>query len=619
MTRARLACVVAALSVACSSPTPSTDRTPSAPAPEVVARNSAALNAYLDQEFEKELQQSPEWLTSLGRKEHADTLDDRTEAGMETRLQWRRKSVADMKAQFDPATLDDEARTSFDMWAQQLDVQEKQFRFRRQSYIFVNGGDQAGLPNFLINMHAVSEKADAVAYIARLNLMGAALDQDLERARLAAAEDIRQPRFAYDKALRESKSVITGEPFSRGADSPLWADVKAKTAALVKEGKVSDAEAKELQSSAKTALLSSVKPAYERLIAWLTEDRAKTSEQSKGVSALKDGAAFYDAQLSIQTTTDKTANDIHALGLSEVARLHTELEQIKTRVGFSGSLPEFFAFMRTSPKFFLPDTDAGRESYLKTAESYLGRMEMRLPEWFGILPKAKLAVKRVEAFREEPGGAQHYFAGAPDGSRPGTFYAHLSDMKAMPTYELETVAYHEGVPGHHLQVSIAQERTGIAKFRTQYGYTAYQEGWGLYAEWLAKQKGFFTDPYSDFGRINAEMWRAVRLVVDTGIHAKGWTEQQAVEYFAANTSKPDAAIRSEVRRYFVWPGQATCYKIGMMELQRLRAQASSELGDHFDDRAFHDVVLGGGAMPLPVLQARVERWVAHTRSAPTQH
>lgn len=611
--------LIAALTIACGPGSPAKESAPSAPAADVVSRNSAELTAYLDQEFEKELQQSPEWLTSLNRKEHADTLDDRSEAGMAARLRWRRTSVADMKTRFDTATLDEEARTSFEMWAQQLEMQEKQFRFRRQSYIFVNGGDQSGLPNFLINMHAVTEKADATAYLSRLNAVGTALDQDVARARFAAADGIRQPRFAYDQAIRESKNVIGGEPFSRGADSPLWADIKTKTAGLVKQGKISDADARALQAAARAALLDSVKPAYERLIAWLTEDRANTTEQPAGASSLLDGAAFYDAQLSVQTTTTKSADEIHALGLAEVARLHTELEQVKTRVGFTGTLQEFFAFMRTAPRFYLPNTDAGREQYLKTAEGYLGAMETRLPEWFGILPKGKLVVKRVESFREEPGGAQHYFAGAPDGSRPGTFYAHLSDMQAMPLYELETIAYHEGVPGHHLQISIAQERTGIAKFRTQYGFTAYQEGWGLYAEWLAKQKGFFADPYSDFGRLNAEMWRAVRLVIDTGIHAKGWTEAQAVEYFAANTSKADAAIRSEVRRYFVWPGQATCYKIGMMELQRLRAQASTELGARFDDRAFHDVVLGGGAMPLPVLQGRVERWVARTKGAPTAH
>jgi len=232
-----------------------------------------------------------------------------------------------------------------------------------------------------------------------------------------------------------------------------------------------------------------------------------------------------------------------------------------------------------------------------------------------VLPQAPLVVKRVEPFREQPGAAQHYFGGTPDGSRPGIFYAHLSDMNAMPKYQLEAVAYHEGVPGHHLQISIAQERTGLPKFRTQYFYGAYSEGWGLYAESLSKEMGFFTDPYSDFGRVGAEMWRAVRLVVDTGMHAKGWTEQQAVAYFLENAPLAEGAIRSEVQRYLVWPGQATTYKVGAMTIQRLRDEARQALGPTFDYRAFHDVVLGGGSMPLPVLEARVRRWIAAVQKA----
>jgi uncharacterized protein (DUF885 family) len=284
-------------------------------------------------------------------------------------------------------------------------------------------------------------------------------------------------------------------------------------------------------------------------------------------------------------------------------------------VGFKGTLLEFFNFMRTSPQFQLPNTDAGRAQYIKMSEDYLAGMTAKLPEYFGILPKAKLVVKRVEPFREEPGGAQHYFPSTPDGSRPGVFYAHLSDMKAMPTYTLEAIAYHEGVPGHHMQISIAQELTGIPKFRTQYFYTAYAEGWGLYSEALSKDMGFYKDPYSDFGRLGAEIWRAIRLVVDTGIHSKGWTEEQAVKYFLDNGPTPEGAVRSEVRRYIVWPGQATCYKIGMIKIQELRALAQKELGDKFTYAGFHDTVLGGGALPLPVLETKVKRWIEKTKAA----
>jgi uncharacterized protein (DUF885 family) len=309
-----------------------------------------------------------------------------------------------------------------------------------------------------------------------------------------------------------------------------------------------------------------------------------------------------------------TADEIHALGLSEVARIRAEMEAIKARVGFTGPLNEFFAFMRNDRQFYFDNTDQGRADYLALAEKYLGGMQKKLPEYFGLLPKAALIVKRVEPFREEPGGAQHYFGGTPDGSRPGIFYAHLSDMKAMPKFGLEDVAYHEGVPGHHLQISIAQERTGMPRFRTQYGYTAYIEGWALYSEALGKEMGFFTDPYSDFGRLAGEIWRAIRLVVDTGLHAKGWSEAQAVDYFLANSPQPEAAVRSEIRRYIVNPGQATSYKIGMMTIQRLRDEAKEALGARFDYRAFHDVVLGGGSVPLPVLEGRVRRWIAAHRT-----
>lgn len=607
-----VASTLALLSVACSQP-----KGPAPIAPEEIAKTSTALNAFLDAQFEEELGMSPQWLTMLGRKEHYDTLDDLSDAAADKHLAWRRESVRQMKEKFDPARLDDEARTSFDMWAQQLEFDEKGAQFRRQPYIFIRNGDQSGLPNFLINFHAVSDKSDMTAYIARLRTMATALDQDLEKAKQAAAAGNRPPRFAYDQAIQESKNVTTGAPFSSGANSPLFADVTSKIAKLRESGKITSDEARDLRESATQALTGQVKPAYGRVIAWLTADQANTMPDAQGVWSLQNGANYYDAQLYLQTTTHMTADEIHQRGLAEVARIRGEIERLESRVGFKGTVEELFAFMRTSPQFYLPNTDAGRAKYLTMAEGYISAMQAKLPLYFGILPKAGLVVKRVESFREEPGGAQHYFSGTPDGSRPGIFYAHLSDMKAMPTYELETIAYHEGVPGHHLQVSIAQERTGIPKFRTQYGYTAYQEGWGLYAEALAKEKGFFTDPYSDIGRLGAEIWRAARLVVDTGIHSKHWSEQQAIDYFLANTAKPEAAVRSEIRRYFVWPGQATTYKIGMLEFQKLRTTAQQELGNTFDDRAFHDTVLGGGAMPLPVLDARVRRWIDGRKASAT--
>src|SRR5690606_5486867 len=269
-------------------------------------------------------------------------------------------------------------------------------------------------------------------------------------------------------------------------------------------------------------------------------------------------------------------------GLSEVARLRGELEKVKAQVGFEGDLQAFFRHVQGDPARLFPNDDAGRKAYIDEATRVIGNIEAHLPEYFGLLPKADLVVKRVEPFREQPGAAQHYYPGTPDGSRPGIYYAHLVDMTAMPKTELEVIAYHEGLPGHHMQISIAQELSGVPTFRTQAFDTAYAEGWGLYSEWLAKEMpGTYKTPYAEYGRLMSEMWRAIRLVVDTGLHAKGWTEQQAVDYFRANSSVPDAAIRSEVQRYLVNPGQATAYKIGMIRIQELRANAEAELGEKF--------------------------------------
>ena len=589
--------------------------TPPGPTAAEIATASADINKWFDAQYEEELQMSPISLTVQGRKDHYGELDDMSEAAQDKHLAWRRASVAAMKEKFDPAKLNEEAHTSYDVWVQALDSEEKGAKFRRAPYIFVKDGPQAFLPQIFMNFHVVEEKSDMEAYISRLNAVNRAMGQILDQAKLAAAEGNHAPRFSYDMALNEAKNVITGAPFSKGADTPLWADAKAKIKGLVDTKKVTAEEGAALQAAAEKALKESVKPAYDSVIAWLTEDRKNTPEQAQGASQLmKDGAAYYNTALELQTTTTMTADEIHELGLKEVARIHGEMEKIKDQVGFKGTLNEFFTFMRTAPQFILPDTDAGRDQYLKMADDYLSNMKKKLPEYFGKLPKADLVVKRVEAFREEKGGAQHYFPGTPDGSRPGVFYAHLSDMTAEPTYLLEAIAYHEGVPGHHMQISIAQELTDIPKFRTQYGYTAYQEGWGLYSEALAKDMGFYTDPYSDYGRLSAEIWRAIRLVVDTGIHSKGWTEEQGVKYFTDNSSIAASAIKSEVRRYIVWPGQATCYKIGMIKIQELRALAQKELGDKFTYGAFHDTVLGGGALPLPVLEARVKRWIEATKT-----
>lgn len=588
---------------------------PAGPTAEEIRAESEKLTAYLNAEFEEELKMNPLQLTSMGRKELYDQLGDFSEADALKQLEWRRQSVADMKAQIDPSKLDDDAKTSWAIWESELARAEERHAWLRHAYIFGYGGPHTDLPNFLITYHKVDEPADMDALVARIGRLGAAIDQATERAKLAAADGIRTPRFGYKRTLDETRKVIAGAPFGAGADSPLWADVKEKAAALKAAGKATPEQEKAWLDGAAAALKEGVKPAYERLAAWLESDIGNAPSGKTGALTLPKGAEWYDASLKLQTTTDMTADEIHQLGLREVERIHAEMDRIRESTGFAGDMRAFFEFMRTDKQFYLPDTDEGRAQYLAKADEYLKAMYAKLPEKFGRLPKAPLVVKRVEAFRETPGGAAHYFSPTPDGKQPGIFYAHLSDMSAVSLWALESLAYHEGVPGHHMQIAIQNELTDIPVFRTQYGYSAFAEGWGLYAEALGKEMGMFTDPYNDFGRLNSELWRAVRLVLDTGLHAKGWTEEEAVAWAMANSARPRSSIQSEVKRFLLWPGQATTYKIGMIRIQQLRAEAEKELGDRFDIKAFHDTVLGGGSMPLPILEERVKAWVKTVKAA----
>ncbi len=588
-----------------------------APTPEQITAETDRINAWFDKKYEEELQFSPMGLTFLGRKEQYDKLDEMTEAAEAKRLEWRKATVEEMEAQFVYAKLSPEAKTSYDIWKYQYQLAKDGEPYTDNHYVFDQmNGAQSFLPTFLISFHRVDEESDMVAYVARLNALAPALDQLIERAKKAAGKDMRPPKFAFEGVIDQSQKVITGAPFGAGKDAALWADAQSKIKALLDAGKIDKARAEALTKDARAALLDSVKPAYERLIAWEKDDMAKAPVNASGVGSTQaNGKAYYDTALEQNTTTHMTAEQIHELGLKEVERIRGEMMALKDKVGFKGDLDAFFKFIDNDPQFRFPNTDAGRQAYIDTATAVLDNIKKELPNYFGLLPKADLVVKRVEAFREQDGAAQHYFPGTPDGSRPGVYYAHLSDMNAMPKPELEVIAYHEGLPGHHMQISIAQELKSVPQFRTQAGFTAYIEGWGLYAEWLAKEMpGTYKDPYSQFGQLSSEMWRAVRLVVDTGLHAKGWTEQQAVEFFDANTAVPITAIKSEVQRYLIMPGQATAYKIGMIKIQDLRKKAETELGDKFDIKGYHDTVLGGGALPLEILERRVDEWIASKKS-----
>ncbi len=570
---------------------------------------SAAINAWFEATWEAEVQRSPEQQTVLGRKTNYDKWDDPSDAFEQASHQIRMNKLAEMRASFDPQALDPNARLSYRLFEYSAERADTAFAYRNHWYRFSHfRGPHANAPAFLINQHRIDTLADAEAYVARLEGLKANLAGHQKEAEAQVARGIYPPKWSYAKMIETSQNIIAGAPFVKSAKpSTLLADFTDKLSKLD-----ADAAAKAaLAARAEDVLLTSVKPAYENLIAMFKAQMATASNED-GAWKLPDGGAYYAIQLERMTTTDMSAGDIHELGLQEVARIHGEMDAIRKKVGFKGDLKKFFAYMRDDKdkRFTYPDTDEGRARYLTEATALIDAMSGRLDELFITKPKAAMIVKQVEAFREKSAGKAFYQRPAPDGSRPGIYYANLYEMAAMPVYQMEALAYHEGIPGHHMQIAIAQELENVPNFRKFGGFTAYSEGWGLYSEWIGKEIGLYADPYSDFGRLAMELWRAGRLVVDTGIHDRKWTRQQAIDWLLDNTPNAEGDAESSIERYIVMPGQATAYKIGMLKIQELRARAEAALGPKFDVRAFHDEVLKYGAVPLAILEENIDAWIA---------
>ncbi len=607
---------------ACGQPTPAAEAEKAPVTAEEMAANGERLNAWFDAKYEEELQFSPIGLTFLGRKDKNDQIDCFTLECHEEQLAWRVAATEEMENEFDYDALSPADRISYDIWKYQTEQEVAGEEYLYNGYIFDQmNGPQGFMPTFLINFHNVESVEDFDALVNRISETGRAMNEAILIARESASRGVHAPKFAYEGVIDQSKKVITGAPFTEGEDSALYADVKSEIAKLSEAGELTEEEAAAKLEQARIALVDNFQPAYEAIIAFAEEDMANSPDPDSPVGAdtQPNGKDYYNHLLATQTTTDLTADEIHEIGLAEVARIHEEMEAIKQEVGYEGTLQEFFTMLRDSKddeRFYYPNTDEGRQAYIDDATRDIENIKANLPEFFGILPKADLVVKRVEPFREQDGAAQHYYPGTPDGSRSCRTGERNRFLTAMPKRELEVIAYHEGIPGHHMQISIAQELEGVPQFRTQAGFTAYIEGWALYSEWLATEfPDTYEDPYSNFGRLGSEIWRAIRLVVDTGIHSKGWTEEEAVQYFLNNTAITEMQARSEIQRYIVMPGQATSYKIGMMKIQQLRKKAEDELGDKFDIRAFHDTVLGGGALPLEILERRIDQWIEEVKAA----
>ncbi len=583
-----------------------TTRAAAKPTAAPPASTTSLLISFLEHAFEHEVATRPELATELASRRGYGRWDDETEAAAEYRLEHRRRhliTARDIVA--DGAPLDPEADLSMRLFEADLAQEERAWPWRNHVYRFNQmSGAQSALPAFLINQHQVASVSDAEAYVSRLQRFKLKMDQILERSQISADAGLSPPRFVYDYVLADCRAMLAGAPFAEGPDNPLLADFTAKVGAL----DISEPYKNLLRTQARAALRDSVGPAYVNAIEILSAQQARAGTDD-GVWRLRDGEAYYAFLLARYTTTAMSAHAIHEIGLSEVARIHGEMDALKSRVGFRGSRADFFRFTASDPRFLLPATPAGRADYVRRANAVIEAMNARLPRYFGRLPRAPLEVRPVEAFREHSAGLAFYERGAPDGSRPGVYYVNTSDVAAIPITQIEALAYHEGVPGHHLQIAIAQELENIPSFRRYLlHYTAYSEGWGLYAEGLAKEMGFYEDPYSDFGRLTLELRRAIRLVVDTGLHHKRWTRAQAIQYVLDNQPGGEAAARRDIDRYIVYPGQATAYKIGQMEILRLREAARAAMGARFDLRGFHDTVLGAGPLPLDILGDRVRAW-----------
>lgn len=570
---------------------------------ETVENADAALAEFFEAFDQAELEFSPLAKSFRGiRDEDYGEWGDFSDADAVAEQERLIAARDQMRARFANADLSEQSRLSYQLFERMAERSTAAFQFRGNDYIFDQmNGAQSQLPAFLINIHRVSEPAHAEAYISRLQGLGPAMDQLIAEAEAREANGVLPPDWVFPYVISDARNVITGAPFTEGEDAPLYADLQSKVNSL----EISDEEKADLIARGRTALLESVGPAYERLIAMLERQQANAPEED-GIWRFANGADYYAERLNYYTTTDLTAEQIHQIGLDEVERIHGEMQAIMDQVGFEGTLQEFFTHLRTSDEFFYPT----REAYLADARATMAAMEERLPEFFGRLPQADVVIQPVEAFREQSAGKAFYQAPTPDGSRPGTYYVNLYNLRDMSRTEMEALAYHEAAPGHHLQRGLQVETEGIPPFRRFGGFTAYTEGWGLYAEELGKDMGFYTDPYSDFGRLGMELWRACRLVVDTGLHHLRWSREEAIQYLSENTPNPDGDIRKAIERYIVYPGQATAYTIGKLKIMELRQRAMDTLGDDFDWRGFHDSVLAPGPVPLDILEEQVDAWIA---------
>jgi uncharacterized protein (DUF885 family) len=564
--------------------------TPNAPASE----RSAALTALFAEIWQDRLEHSPEFATAVGDKRYNDRLDNYSAAAYNDEIA-RGSAYLLRLAAISADGLPEGDQLSRDLMLRRLIEQQAEAVYKPwEMPVNQFAGIQVDLPQLQAIAPFATVK-DYDDYIARMHAVPAAFGQVTDSIEAGIADRRTPPKFLLEKVLSQTHTLAAGKP----EDSPF-----ARPLAKLPAG-IAVADQTRIRTELLAAIKNDVLPAYARFGKFLESTYIPAGRAEPGAWSLPDGDAYYAFRVKASTTTEMTPAQIHQIGLDEVARDEGEILTIAHKLGYK-DVPALRAAVAADPK----QHPASREALLAVYRKDLDAMRPKLPQYFGILPKAQLQVEPVPSYSEKEQAPAYYQRGTPDGSRPGTIYINTYDFAHRSLANAESIAYHEGIPGHHLQISIAQELTGLPQFRKYAGYTAYTEGWGLYAERLGKDMGFYTDPYSDYGRLETDIFRAVRLVVDTGVHSQHWTRQQMVDYFHAHTGLDEATVQAETDRYIAWPAQALGYKVGQLEILKLRAKAQAALGSRFDYRSFHDEILNAGPLPMDVLETRVTQWIA---------
>jgi uncharacterized protein (DUF885 family) len=566
-------------------------------APVSLEDRRKALNDIFHEYWEDRLRRDPEFASSIGDKRYNDQTSDYSVQAVNDALA-REQMFLLRLASIDPTGLTDQEKTSQDLLIRRFELDEEAAEFKDwEMPLNQMGGIYSDYPQLAAQLSFATVK-DYDDWIARLHALPAAFSQVTENMSIGIEDGRVPPRYLLEKALEQVKQLANQKP----EDSPLALPLKQFPAA------VPAAEQERIKTEMLVAITKEDLPAYLRLARFLEVAYIPAGRPKPGIDSLPDGKKYYQFLIKQTTTTDLTADQIHQIGLDEVKKDEADMLAIAQKLGFQ-DLKSFRESLKSNPKLRPASADALLAAY----RGYLKPMQAKLPELFGTLPKAPFEVVAVPDYLAKNSAPAYYQPGTADGSRPGRLFIDTYNATERNLYGVESIAYHEGIPGHHLQISIAHELTGLPEFRKYGRYTAYTEGWGLYAERLGKDVGFYQDPYSDYGRLEADIWRAIRLVVDTGVHSEGWTRDQMVQFFHDHSNVDETSVQAEVDRYVAWPSQALAYKIGQLKILELRDRAQKALGPKFDIRAFHDQVLDAGALPLDVLEQRIDAWIAKSK------